>query len=332
MKALFFAEGGPGIGLGHLRRCTALADGMISRGWGCRFLTREAAAGAWLAEHGQTLAPSQPPLPGRLPETDYSCDAFVVDSYDVSNEEIAARAKKKAGIILAFDDHMNRHPVADVVLNTGVIAPEQSWPGQIERLLGPRHHPLPSEYLPLSQRREIRPSISHVLVTLGGAGKAALFEHIVAAVRRALPDASIDGVIGPFSEEPLGLKNDTAVTIHRSPRSLKQLMLDCDLAVATSGQTLFELAATGTPAVALSLADNQTPNLLGMGCAGAVLSAGAVTDADFDLTLAERLARTEDSCVRRNLSKAGLALVDGQGAARVEAALSGLLVKRRMPR
>ena len=332
MKALFFAEGGPGVGLGHLRRCAALADGMTRLGWDCRFLAREDSTGTWLTGHGQTLANFRPPLPDHLPEADYSCDAFIVDSYKITNDDISAKAKGKAGIILAFDDHMNRHPSADVVLNTGVLAPEQAWPGRVERLLGPRHHPLSSDFLPLPERREIRASVARVLVTLGGAGTAALFERVVAAVRRTLPDAKIDCVVGPFAEAPLGLKNDSAVNLVHSPRSLKPLMLGCDLAVAASGQTLFELAATATPTVAVGLADNQRANLLGMERAGTALSAGAVSDADFERTLAKRLAQVSSPAMRRKLSESGRALVDGQGAARVAAALSSLLAKRRAPR
>lgn len=336
MKALFFAEGGPGVGLGHLRRCVALADGMTRLGWDCRFLAREASIGAWLTERGQTLAACPPPPAGRLPDADYVCDVFIVDSYAVSNDEITAKAKGKAGVVLAFDDRMDRHPAADVVLNSGVLAPERTWPGQVERLLGPKNHPLPSDFLPLPQRREISARIGRVLVTLGGAGKASLFERVVAAVRRALPDAKIDCVVGPFAEEPIGLKNDASVTLIRAPHSLKQLMRDCDLAVASSGQTLFELAATGTPAVAVALAgdprDDQHGNLLGMERAGCVLAAGSITDADFERTLTARLSRAAAADVRRELSESGRILIDGQGAARVADALRVLVEKRRAAR
>jgi spore coat polysaccharide biosynthesis predicted glycosyltransferase SpsG len=332
MRALFFAEGGLGIGLGHLRRCTALADAMTRRGWDCRFLARETIASSWLSERGQKLAESPPPLSGRLPEADYSCDAFVVDSYEVSNKDISDKTKGSAEIVLAFDDHMNRHPAADIVLNTGVFAPQQDWPGQVERLLGPSYHPLPSDYLPLPKRREINTSISRVLVTLGGSGNAALFERIILALRQALPDAAIEGVVGPFAEEPLGLKNDPATTLNHSPRSLKPLMLKCDLAVASSGQTLLELSATGTPTVAISLADNQRQNLLGMERTGAVLSAGATEDAGFEQTLIERLVQAQNPDTRQKLSELGRALVDGQGAARIEAALTRLLAKKKAPR
>lgn len=321
MKALFFAEGGPGIGLGHLRRCTALAHGMGLKGWDCRFLAHEAAARSWLGEQGHALAPCEPPAGGHLPEADYACDVFVLDSYKASNDEVAAKAKGKARLILAFDDHMNRHPVADIVMSSGALAPYDSWPGQVDRLLGPRYHPLPPEYLPVPLERDIRPGVARVLVTLGGAGDAAVFERIVAAVGLALPEAAVDYVLGPFAGDP-GLENRAGVTLIRSPRSLKPFMLACDLAVAASGQTLLELVALGTPSVALALAPSQVANLTGMDRARAALSAGVITDAGFDRTLVERIRRACDPGVRARLSEAGRALVDGRGADRIEAALA----------
>lgn len=330
MKALFFAEGGPGAGLGHLRRSSALADGMARRGWECRFLASQAETASWLGERGQRLAPCEAPTAGRLPEADYACDVLVVDSYPASNEEIRSKADGKARLVLAFDDLMSRHPAANAVLNAGVLAPEQDWPAGPERLLGPSYHPLPSEYAPLPAPRAIRPRAARALVTLGGAGQADLFERVIAAVRRAFPGAAVDCVAGPFLQGSIGAR--AGVALHRSPRTLDLLMAACDLAVAASGQTLFELAATGTPAVALCLADNQLPNLRGMERAGSVLSAGSVADAGFEAALSERLAEAADPKVRARLSEAGRALVDGRGAERVEAALSALLAKRRAAR
>jgi spore coat polysaccharide biosynthesis predicted glycosyltransferase SpsG len=208
------------------------------------------------------------------------------------------------------------------------------WPGRerCEHLLGPSFHPLPADFLPLPERREIRPNVARVLITLGGAGKAADFERVVASVRRALPEAAMDCVVGPFAEEPAGVKADRSVALIRSPRSLKPLMLGCDLAVAASGQTLFELAATGTPAVAVAAAANQRENLLGMERAGSVLAAGALGDADLERTLEKCLGLARDAATRRRLSEAGRKLVDGKGAERVAAELSRLLARRRGPR
>ncbi len=332
MNALFFVEGGPGVGLGHLRRCFALAHALSRRGWTCEFLAGSKDAQSWLTSRSLALRPSRPGS-GRLPATDYSCDVFVLDSYVVPSSEAREKARPKAGLILAFDDLLNRHDVADVILSTGVVAPELPWPGRdkARHLLGPAYHPLSPEFLPLVSRREIKPSVERVLLTMGGAAQSGAFERLLPLIAKAFPDAGVDCVVGPFTKPSASLSGKN-VRLVQSPDSLKPLMLSCDLAVAASGQTLFELAATGTPTIAVGLVDNQKENLVGMDRAGSVLSAGAIGEPGFDARLAACLEKARSAKAREALSKAGRTLVDGEGGPRVEKVLSGMLAERRASR
>lgn len=330
MKALFYADGGPGVGLGHLRRSTAVAHGLIRKGWECRFIASVPESRAWLSRQGCLLAPSQTAAPGRLPDADYAADLFVLDSYLISNEDAAARVKGKAAVIAAFDDHQNRHDLADAVINTGLRAPSLDWPGRghIEHLLGPAFHPLSREYLPLPSRRVLRPEVRRVMVTLGGAAQAEQMGKIVSLAVAVLPNADWDCVAGPFSAGSLDLGSIPGVLVHQGANSIKSLMLGCDLAVVGSGQTLFEVAATGTPAIAVGLAENQKENLAGMEEAGIVISAGFIGDGDFEVKLEKCLKKAADPEVRRKLSENGQRLIDGKGIERMEAVFVKLLTQK----
>ncbi len=46
---------------------------------------------------------------------------------------------------------------------------------------------------------------------------------------------------------------------------MRDVMLSSDVAISAGGQTLYELARTGTPTVAVSVADNQKKNVEAMG-------------------------------------------------------------------
>ena len=102
-------------------------------------------------------------------------------------------------------------------------------------------------------------------------------------------------------------------------------MLRADLVLCGGGQTTYELAATGTPAVAIRLAANQTQNLAGLNSAQALVWAGDAQDADLE-TKAKRalVALAGDPARRAALSQRGRALVDGHGSARVARAILGL--------
>ena len=51
------------------------------------------------------------------------------------------------------------------------------------------------------------------------------------------------------------------MTVHSAPEDMRAIMATADLAVTAGGQTTYELAASGVPAVALCIAENQRPNL-----------------------------------------------------------------------
>jgi len=107
------------------------------------------------------------------------------------------------------------------------------------------------------------------------------------------------------------------------------LMLNADLAVSGGGQTTYELAATGTPAIGIRLAAGQALNLRGLSAAGCLREAGAPDEVGFEARLVSRLSElADDRSVREEMSRRGRALVDGRGAERVTDAivrLSGVL-------
>jgi len=95
-----------------------------------------------------------------------------------------------------------------------------------------------------------------------------------------------------------------------------------DIACTGAGQTLFELAVTGCPAVAVGYVENQRRNMGVL--AGAILPVwvdehdrtGLIEDA-IELLLV-------DTSVRTQLSQGALALVDGHGTDRVADRMIGL--------
>jgi spore coat polysaccharide biosynthesis predicted glycosyltransferase SpsG len=168
-------------------------------------------------------------------------------------------------------------------------------------------------------------SVRRILVTLGGSDPARFTVDVTRKLLSELPGSKLDVVLGPLygdrSElaavvEGSGRGDD--VHFHHAPDDLAPLMVEADLAVSAGGQTTYELAAAGVPAVALCLAANQRNNLTALSLVPTLLAAAV----DEVIPAVKRLVA--DPALRQTMSDAAQALVDGQGAARAAQALLAL--------
>jgi spore coat polysaccharide biosynthesis predicted glycosyltransferase SpsG len=323
------ADGDAAVGLGHVRRCLALAEALAPT-FRVRFLLRGTEEVAGLVRREGFSCDL---VPGGAAATLAAVEAagaasLVLDSYEVAPRDCAV--VHSGGWLLVVLDDTGRYPIpADLVVNPAPGAGATPADNGARYLLGPRFALLRREFAtPVG--REIRGTVRRLLLILGGATPAPLMVTLARAARRALPDATVDVVVGPAGDGPAavaaGLAGADGVEIHAAPGSVRPLMIEADLAITGGGVTVFELAAAGTPAIGVELAPNQRPNLLGMAEAGTLLVAGRGTEAGLDEAVSRALEDlAPDAERRRAMSRRGRELVDGRGAARVaEAIRAGL--------
>jgi UDP-2,4-diacetamido-2,4,6-trideoxy-beta-L-altropyranose hydrolase len=330
-RVLFLTGGGPAVGLGHVRRCLALAGALRDLGAESLFLLDgdPAVVAAVTAEGLEAVRAGVGVDPGAAIRAcrERHAAAVVVDSYALGTQYLSALAV--AGLfVAALDDLADRERPVGLVVNGSAGAERLAYRGasHTRYLLGPRYIPLRPEFAE-PPAREFAPGLRRVLITVGGADPHGLTERFVHWTGRALGGVEQDVVVGPLfgTAQPLRTAARSAggpVLLHEDPKEMRALMLGADLALAGGGQTTYELAATGTPAVAVRMADNQTLNLRGLAEAGALLWAGDAGDADLESALTDALAALAGNAARRAaMSRRGRELVDGQGAARVARAI-----------
>jgi spore coat polysaccharide biosynthesis predicted glycosyltransferase SpsG len=256
----------------------------------------------------------------------------IVDSYSVSTAQLTA-LKKQAYFVAVLDDLANQPLPVDVVINGTAGADKMDYAvgDTTTCLLGSQHILLRPEFIdvpPKSSYDEVR----RILVTLGGGDRHELSSRVVDWIAKAAPAASIDVVIGPFTDQPADSYRLPNVSAHRDA-DMVSLMRSCDIAVSGGGQTTYELAATGTPAIAIRMAPNQSFNLEGLRSVGVLLWAGDAADSGLESQLLQALRSLLSSAsLRREMSDKGRRLVDGRGAARVARQLVGMMYGSRSDR
>jgi UDP-2,4-diacetamido-2,4,6-trideoxy-beta-L-altropyranose hydrolase len=301
-----------GVGAGHLMRCLALAQ-------------------AWNARSGRSIvvAPSLDPALEQLLAhndirhvpaagddavvdavaklaADEPVTAIVVDGYGFG-AGLERALRPFATALLAFDDgnETGAHAVDLLTDPTPGISPERyrgSAP-DARLLLGPKFAALRREYV----AAPVESDASRSVLLLAGGEPAPDVRRWFAAVGDGLR-AEGHAVRAPGITEP---RVDNLVA----------LMHDSLVAVSSGGSTSLELCRLGVPTALVVVADNQIGLATGLDVAGAAVCLGRIDDLEPRAAVDMVGVLAADHERRRALSRNGMALVDGRGAARLVVAL-----------
>ncbi len=323
-RVVFVTHGGARIGLGHVKRCLALAKALAEKEIKIEFITSPDRttsqfiqwAGYSVRQHSWEGSPDR--LYAAIGET---ANFVIVDAYTASTAHFKA-LRPRAICLVAIDDLADRRLPVDVIVNVGAGTETLEYIAlaHTKLLRGSRYALLDPAYADEPKRE--RDSVERVLVTLGGSVHPEALHAAIAAVDGVLEHVEIGVVPGPFASP------DTAVEAVKTKRNrvldyghlpdLRPVMLGVDLAVTGAGVTLSEIAATATPAVMVLTEPNQARNVAAFEEAGAALFAGAAAEPGLSARIrAAVIQLAADADLRGTLGKAGRGLVDGQGARRV---------------
>jgi len=307
----------PEDGGGHMARCLALAQVLAANGPVVFALDRNAQVWhALIRDRGFAVCTE-----GEEPARDYQ--GAIVDLYHEPEKRIECY-RRLCGWVAALDD-FGRPPAADLAIHPAADA-SGDMIGTIPALCGPRYALLSPDYAAASPRA-VCDDVAGVFVGFGlrdsndatGLTLAAL-ERLRNAGARFAIDVAL-GAAAPHRAAVAARCAALGARLHIDAADLRPLLAAADLAVGAGGVSLYERMAAGLPSIAIAIADNQQAAIAGLAAAGAVIDAGPVSALNPE-TLATIIdAAMGDADRRRTLSTRGRALVDGQGAARVAAAV-----------
>ncbi|HOX08052.1 MAG TPA: hypothetical protein PK280_16760 [Planctomycetota bacterium] len=331
-KATFFFDLGPKRGMGHLRRCEALAAELAGRGWQVAGFCRDTDPGK---DPTRDLA-IDPRFPVSVRKPDLRADLVVVDSY----LQPATAGLRSGGARLAtYLDWPQANP-SDLIVDCNLGADPGAYaadgcPGRV--LAGPDYFPVRVALLKpaaTSRGRDRSGPVRRLLVTFGGSALRQLAERTVGELAAAGSALEIRVLVGTLANPGNRLRE----AIRRLPRaSLVSVGAGCDLgehfawadlAVSAAGLTKYELALFGVPAIILSIGDDQDKVAGKFAKAGTVRYLGRLEKLDPGAigTAVSELAADGDA--RRLMCDAGRALVDGRGAARIADEIERLMENR----
>jgi UDP-2,4-diacetamido-2,4,6-trideoxy-beta-L-altropyranose hydrolase len=332
-KILFRVDAGPTIGLGHLQRCLSLATAVRHLNTSCAFLTNEEPTVRHRVRRfgfdGRTLGATESWGADDLTQTmavaaAHKCGAIVVDS-DYEGAEYLSHLRNAGYYVVAIEDTAPHPFPCHLVVNGDAHArqlPYQALSEDTHFLLGPEYCILRREFWEVPARVGSE-NVEHILVTLGGADPYNIMPRVINLLD-TLPEAfSVSVIIGPFFDnfaevQAVSQRAHRAITLAKAPDSVRDLMIEADLAISAGGQTLYELARVGCPTVAVRMASNQDGQLGVFEEAGFLRISGNADHGGIGEAIGAAVRTLlADPQARATMSVAGQRLIDGYGALRV---------------
>lgn len=310
MRAWLRADGSPVIGFGHVMRLVAVAEEARARGIPSTFLTATPQARPPLRARGFDVALVEEGPQCWLDQLEAG-DLVVFDGYGFGPELFATAAKRLARVGVVEDIGYGEFPV-DVVLNQNLVPHTDYRLAPATRVLsGPRYALIRREFV--ARRRSRAGSATRLLLTFGGSDPAGLAPQAMrVATRQPRPFREIQLLVGPGASP--STYSGSGLQVVTDPTDVGAVFDRCDVALAAAGTTTWELLGMGLAVGLIQVADNQEAVAGPLAAHGAALFVGRAPVSDDAIEAALlRLAQPDE---RRRLSRAGMALVDGRGAAR----------------
>jgi len=320
---LFRVSSSPGVGGGHIARCTALGLELLQYHPVTMMLDLDGLE--WrpgLEEKGfdvcTAIDPPKGPWSGSL-----------VDGYHFDRDCFSAIRKIAAPLAFILDQGPCP-PDADLIISPSQSIQESNiehqrlLSGFEYALLGPSYRDRPGSRIVLE--------VGKIFVVCGMRDTANATGLILAALRHLAQTGfrpTIDVAIGSSAPHLPTIKQtlaqyDAKVTIHENAKDVAGLMSAADMVIGTGGMGLLERMACGVPSITLSLAENQVSGAQMAHELGATQYVGSVDDLTV-VTLAMQIRDlARDVSRRRQQTTVSRNAVDGRGAARVANAMMEL--------
>ncbi|MEG8947853.1 bifunctional UDP-2,4-diacetamido-2,4,6-trideoxy-beta-L-altropyranose hydrolase/GNAT family N-acetyltransferase [Rosettibacter firmus] len=321
MKVSIITEGFENTGYGHITRCISLYQAFMDRNiYPALYINGDEKSKSFLSNVNYELI-DWLTHPAQLIKKIINSDIVIIDSYN-AGKEFYENISRFTKILLMIDDFIRIDYPPGIVLNGSINAELLPYPkkSNIEYLLGTKYIPIRKAFWEITNRK-YKSELESILITFGGQDIRNLTIPVLNAITDYNPELKISVVFGnkdgnKYSE--LKSKYPNAEFYYSiNEYEMKELMINCDLAISAAGQTLYELAATGTPTIAIAVAENQKNNINEWHKAGFILEPIFYNDINCIKKIIEQLNKLKSIRLRKKLGNNGKIKVDGKGSKKV---------------
>ncbi len=257
----------------------------------------------------------------------------------VSAEAVRTVRRKNPNTLIALmDGTCTGRLEADLVVCPLKRLPDPaSWQGFTgQRYEGPAYALLDPAFAQVPQRTTATSGVVSILIAMGGSDPYGLTLQTLRALDAMQEKFTTVVALGPAFLHDAELQSWLSVAQRRyeirRENSLLNLMLASDLALVSFGTTVYELAATGLPAIALAISEDhaQAAEIFARG--GSLITLGLhsrISPEEIQTAVHHLL---NDAPKRLEMARCGQTIVDGRGTERVAQILVSRMLERNQSR
>ncbi len=256
MRIYIRADGGEGIGLGHIMRTLVLAK-ELSKEHTVKYLCLNKMK---YYKGVEVVIKNNIDVIKLDTEEDgfkFEGSIIIVDKYGL-NEDYYKTLKKSYKKVVCLDDNNELDfYFSDIVINQNIYAEELIYncSSNTKLLLGPKYVLLRDEFINLHPIN-INKRVENILITVGGSDDNNITERIINELKNEYYILHV--IIGNafINEESLRRYESDNIIFYKNPE-MSEVMKKCDMAISGYGSTIYELCYLGVPTMGVKVADNQ---------------------------------------------------------------------------
>jgi len=320
-KVIFLTVGGKKTGYGHITRCCSLAHEFRLFGYKSDILVEtdnledklpsEVFRKEWNAKKTSLFL-----------KTIKNAAGIIIDSYSMTESDVHEVQKVNPRVAVIDDWHHNLYKNC-IVIDWSIGAESSAYPVRspdVNFLLGIKYCSIRPDFQEYFRRR-IPQKPHRIMVTFGGSDVCKLTPRVLNMLQKKYPDIEKHVVIGPGVDDvryvELMKDKKTSFYLGCNAREMRRLMINSDIAICAGGQTLYEMASQGTPAIVVDVAENQGKDSKIFADMGYAKTISRWNISNINSKIAASISTLMSEQERSSRSQIGKKYVDGKGGRRL---------------
>lgn len=258
MNIVIRADGGEGIGLGHVVRTMVLAKELRKK-YNVSYICSDDnryIKGIELIESNDFKVHKINSIYEIDEINNINRNLIIVDKYNIDDNYLTELRKKSKVMYIDDNNDLDIYDV-DILLNHNIYGEKIKYKTKSEtvKLLGSKYTLIREEFKNFNKKKHNNNKLN-ILITVGGSDDFNLTEIILNQLEQY--DFNKHIVIGPafIHYNKLKQRNNINEFFYKNA-NMPELMCKMDLAISASGSTLYELNYLRVPTIAFVLAENQ---------------------------------------------------------------------------